>query len=132
VTIRDSWRRRAAESRRVRPARTARSAQAAGLSSLHGDCRAAASAVSAPSRPSDAVGHRRGRLSCGRSDRHRLDRQLNRAVHVGPELEGRPRETVVKILADRLPVPPARTPLETVEFKGRAGHYVCEISAAGH
>ena len=35
-----------------------------------------------------------------------------------PELEGRPRETVVKILADRMPVPPTRTPFEAVEFEG--------------
>jgi len=34
-----------------------------------------------------------------------------------PELEGRSRETVVKILADREPVPPTRTPFELVEFE---------------
>jgi hypothetical protein len=33
-----------------------------------------------------------------------------------PELEGRSREVVVKILADREPAPPTRTPFELVEF----------------
>ena len=33
-----------------------------------------------------------------------------------PELEGRSRETVVKILADREPSPPTGTPFELVEF----------------
>ena len=35
-----------------------------------------------------------------------------------PDLEGRSRETVVKILADRMPVPPTRAPFEPVEFEG--------------
>lgn len=35
-----------------------------------------------------------------------------------PELAGRARETVVKIIADREPVPPTRTPYEAVEFEG--------------
>ena len=34
------------------------------------------------------------------------------------ELEGRSRETVVKILADYQPVPPGRAPFEAVEFEG--------------
>ena len=33
-----------------------------------------------------------------------------------PDLEGRSRETVVKILADRMPSPPTGTPFELVEF----------------
>ena len=41
-----------------------------------------------------------------------------RVVDLDPELEGRSRETVVKILADRMPTPPTRTPFETVEFEG--------------
>ena len=41
-----------------------------------------------------------------------------RVVDMDPELEGRSRETVVKILADRMPTPPTRTPFETVEFEG--------------
>jgi hypothetical protein len=40
-----------------------------------------------------------------------------RVVDLDPELEGRSRETVVKILADRMPVPPTRTPFESVEFE---------------
>ena len=39
-----------------------------------------------------------------------------RVVDMDPELEGRARETVVKIIADREPVPPTRTPFELVEF----------------
>ena len=35
-----------------------------------------------------------------------------------PNLEGRSREVVVKILADRKPVPPTSTPFELVEFEG--------------
>jgi hypothetical protein len=35
-----------------------------------------------------------------------------------PELAGRSRETVVKILADRMPVPSTRQPFELVEFEG--------------
>ena len=35
-----------------------------------------------------------------------------------PELEGRSRETVVKILADRKPTPPTSTSFELVEFEG--------------
>ena len=41
-----------------------------------------------------------------------------RVVDMDPELEGRSREVVVKILADRMPVPPTRTPFEAVEFEG--------------
>jgi hypothetical protein len=40
-----------------------------------------------------------------------------RVVDLDPELEGRSRETVVKILADRTPVPPTRAPFEAVEFE---------------
>jgi hypothetical protein len=40
-----------------------------------------------------------------------------RVVDLDPELEGRSRETVVKILADRMPVPPTRAPFEAVEFE---------------
>ena len=39
-----------------------------------------------------------------------------RVMDMDPELEGRSRETVVKIIADREPVPPTRTPFELVEF----------------
>jgi hypothetical protein len=39
-------------------------------------------------------------------------------MDMDPELEGRSRETVVKILADRMPVPPTRQPFELVEFEG--------------
>ena len=41
-----------------------------------------------------------------------------RVVDMDPELEGRSREIVVKILADRPPVPPTRQPFELVEFDG--------------
>jgi hypothetical protein len=41
-----------------------------------------------------------------------------RVVDMDPELEGRSREVVVKILADRIPAPPTRTPFEAVEFDG--------------
>ena len=41
-----------------------------------------------------------------------------RVVDMDPDLEGRSRETVVKILADRMPAPPTRTPFEAVEFEG--------------
>jgi hypothetical protein len=41
-----------------------------------------------------------------------------RVMDMDPELEGRSREVVVKILADRMPVPPTRTPFELVEFEG--------------
>jgi hypothetical protein len=40
-----------------------------------------------------------------------------RVVDMDPELEGRARETVVKVIADREPVPPTRTPFELVEFE---------------
>lgn len=40
-----------------------------------------------------------------------------RVVDMDPELEGRSREVVVKVLADREPVPPTRTPFELVEFE---------------
>jgi hypothetical protein len=39
-----------------------------------------------------------------------------RVADMDPELEGRSRETVVKILADRQPTPPTGTPFELVEF----------------
>ena len=41
-----------------------------------------------------------------------------RVVDMDPELEGRSRETVVKILADYKPVPQGRAPFEPVEFEG--------------
>ena len=41
-----------------------------------------------------------------------------RVVDMDPQLEGRSREVVVKILADRMPAPPTRTPFEQVEFDG--------------
>jgi hypothetical protein len=41
-----------------------------------------------------------------------------RVVDMDPELEGRSREVVVKIIADREPVPPTRAPFEQVEFDG--------------
>jgi hypothetical protein len=41
-----------------------------------------------------------------------------RVMDMDPDLEGRSREVVVKILADRMPVPPTRQPFELVEFEG--------------
>jgi hypothetical protein len=41
-----------------------------------------------------------------------------RVSDLDPELAGRSRETVVKILADRMPAPPTRQPFELVEFDG--------------
>lgn len=41
-----------------------------------------------------------------------------RVMDMDPELEGRSREVVVKVLADKMPVPPTRTPFELVEFEG--------------
>lgn len=41
-----------------------------------------------------------------------------RVVDLDPELAGRSREVVVKILADRMPTPPTRQPFELVEFDG--------------
>jgi hypothetical protein len=41
-----------------------------------------------------------------------------RVMDMDAELAGRSRETVVKILADRMPEPPTRTPFELVEFEG--------------
>jgi hypothetical protein len=41
-----------------------------------------------------------------------------RVMDMDPDLEGRSRETVVKILADRMPVPPTRAAFELVEFEG--------------
>jgi hypothetical protein len=41
-----------------------------------------------------------------------------RVVDMDPELEGRSREVVVKIIADREPAPPTRAPFEPVEFDG--------------
>ena len=40
-----------------------------------------------------------------------------RVVDMDPTLEGRSREVVVKIAADRMPVPPTRQPFEPVEFE---------------
>jgi hypothetical protein len=40
-----------------------------------------------------------------------------RVSDLDPDLAGRSRETVVKILADREPVPPTRQPFELVEFE---------------
>jgi hypothetical protein len=41
-----------------------------------------------------------------------------RVSDLDPDLAGRARETVVKILADREPTPPGRQPFELVEFDG--------------
>jgi hypothetical protein len=41
-----------------------------------------------------------------------------RVSDLDPELAGRSREVVVKILADKMPVPPTRQPFEPVEFEG--------------
>ena len=41
-----------------------------------------------------------------------------RVSDLDPDLAGRARETVVKILADREPTPPTRQPFELVEFDG--------------
>jgi hypothetical protein len=41
-----------------------------------------------------------------------------RVVDMDPELEGRSREVVVKIIADREPAPPTRAPFEPVDFDG--------------
>jgi hypothetical protein len=41
-----------------------------------------------------------------------------RVSDLDPELAGRSREVVVKILADKMPVPPTRQPFELVEFEG--------------
>ena len=38
-------------------------------------------------------------------------------IDLDPALEGRSREVVVKIAADRMPVPPTRQPFEPVEFE---------------
>ena len=40
-----------------------------------------------------------------------------RVIDLDPALEGRSREVVVKIAADRMPVPPTRQPFEPVEFE---------------
>lgn len=40
-----------------------------------------------------------------------------RVVDMDPELTGRSREVVVKVVADRMPVPPTRQPFESVEFE---------------
>jgi hypothetical protein len=40
-----------------------------------------------------------------------------RVVDMDPELSGRSREVVVKVVADRMPVPPTRAPFEPVEFE---------------
>ena len=41
-----------------------------------------------------------------------------RVSDMDPELAGRSREVVVKILADRMPAPPTGQPFELVEFEG--------------
>ena len=41
-----------------------------------------------------------------------------RVADMDPELAGRSREVVVKILTDRMPVPPTGAPFEPVEFDG--------------
>ncbi len=41
-----------------------------------------------------------------------------RVSDLDPDLAGRSREVVVKILADKTPVPPTRQPFEPVEFDG--------------
>src|SRR5215470_4050391 len=41
-----------------------------------------------------------------------------RVVDMDPDLEGRSREVVVKILADKMPAAPTRAPFEPVEFDG--------------
>jgi hypothetical protein len=41
-----------------------------------------------------------------------------RVMDMDPALEGRSREVVVKILGDKMPVPPTRAPFEPVEFDG--------------
>ena len=40
-----------------------------------------------------------------------------RVVDLDPDLAGRSREVVVKVIADRMPVPPTRTQFEAVEFE---------------
>jgi hypothetical protein len=40
-----------------------------------------------------------------------------RVVDMDPELSGRSREVVVKVVADRMPVPPTRAAFEPVEFE---------------
>jgi hypothetical protein len=40
-----------------------------------------------------------------------------RVIDLDPELAGRSREVVVKVVADRMPVPPTRAPFEPVEFE---------------
>jgi hypothetical protein len=40
-----------------------------------------------------------------------------RVVDMDPDLEGRSRETVVKIINDYQPVPPGRSPFEAIEFE---------------
>jgi hypothetical protein len=40
-----------------------------------------------------------------------------RVIDLDPELSGRSREVVVKVVADRMPTPPTRQPFEPVEFE---------------
>jgi hypothetical protein len=40
-----------------------------------------------------------------------------RVIDLDPELSGRSREVVVKVVADRMPVPPTRAQFEPVEFE---------------
>ena len=56
-----------------------------------------------------------------------------RVVDMDPELEGRSREVVVKILADRAPAPPTRAPFELVEFESlTVTPYVTEKGRMGY
>jgi hypothetical protein len=41
-----------------------------------------------------------------------------RVIDLDPELSGRSREVVVKVVADRMPQPPTRAPFELIEFEG--------------
>jgi len=45
-----------------------------------------------------------------------------------PDLAGRSRETVVKILADQQPTPPTRTLFEAVEFDGLHEDFLLLVS----
>jgi hypothetical protein len=56
-----------------------------------------------------------------------------RVSDLDPELAGRSRETVVKILADRMPAPPTRTPFEQVEFEDlQVTPYVTDRNRLGY
>src|SRR5215468_6731527 len=45
------------------------------------------------------------------------DEETKRRSPAADELTGRSREVVVKVVADRMPVPPTRAPFEPVEFE---------------